>query len=90
MLIDACLAVVLGILQVLLSPFQMMLFPASVASKVLVLLDYLAQGSKIVRYFTHWTYISSLLVFILAMNVFINAYHFIMWALKKIPFINIK
>lgn len=90
MIINALLTVLLSLLSALLLPFRMIAFPASVANIILQLIGYIGTGARVMKYFTHWSYISGLLAFIISMQAFVSGYHLIMWCLKKIPFINIK
>lgn len=89
MIIYALLELLVHFLGVLLYPFRMAMFPASVAEKVLILIQYISQGMQIVKTFCHWSYISGLLSFIFSMEILVSGYHFIMWVLRKIPFLGI-
>lgn len=89
MIIYGLLELVLAVLSILFLPLKMALFPASVATVVLQILDALATGAGVMKTFCHWTYISTLLAFIIGMNVLTTGYHVIMWGLRKIPFLNI-
>ena len=89
MIIYGLLELVLAVLSVLFLPIKMAVFPVSVATVVLEILDALATGAGVMKTFCHWSYISGLLSFIIGMNVMVTAYHVIMWGLRKIPFLNI-
>ena len=90
MIIEGLLSLLLTLLSALLLPFRMIAFPASVANVVLQLIGYLGTGARVMKYYTHWSYISGLLAFIISMQAFVSGYHLVMWVLKKIPFLNIK
>lgn len=90
MIIEGLLSLLLTLLSALLLPFRMIAFPVSVANVVLQLIGYLGTGARVMKYYTHWSYISGLLAFIISMQAFVSGYHLIMWVLKKIPFLNIK
>lgn len=89
MIIYGLLEVVLAVLSVLFLPLRMALFPASVSTVILQIISALATGSGVMKNFCHWSYISTLLSFIIGMNVCVSGYHLIMWILRKIPFLNI-
>lgn len=89
MIVKAVLDLVLVLLNAILLPVRIVTFPAAVASIILQIIGFLDTGAGIMKTFCHWNYISTLLGFIIAMNALVAAYHFGMWILKKIPFINI-
>lgn len=89
MIIYALLEIVLAVLGVLFLPIKMAVFPVSVASVVLSILDAIATGAGVMKTYCHWSYISGLLAFIIGMDVLVTGYHVIMWGLRKIPFLNI-
>lgn len=90
MIIYGLLELLLAVLGVLFLPIKMALFPSAVANVVLTIISAIGTGAGVMKTFCHWSYISTLLSFILGMNVMVSAYHVIMWGLKKIPFLNIK
>ena len=90
MIIYGLLEVLLAVLEVLFLPIKMALFPAAVSNIILTLISCIATGAGVMKNFCHWSYISTLLTFIIGMNVCVSGYHMIMWVLKKIPFLNIK
>lgn len=90
MIIYGLLELLLAVLGVLFLPIKMALFPSAVANVVLTIIQAVGTGAGVMKTFCHWSYISTLLSFILGMNVMVSAYHVIMWGLKKIPFLNIK
>lgn len=89
MIINACLMIVKGVLTLLLLPLRIITFPAAVASVFANFISVLVSGAAFCSAFMHTAYIGSLLAFVFSVSAFVNGYRLIMWALKKIPFLNI-
>lgn len=89
MLIQILLNLVLALLRVLLLPFQVAALPGTVATTFLTFTAYVADGMRVVNAYIDTVYIGSLFVFIMSINVFTNGYRFVMWLLRKIPFLGI-
>lgn len=90
MLIEALLNLVKWLFNLIMTGFEFVTFPASVASFALRFFEWLVTGVAFINSYIHTTYVYTLLAFLLALNAAVSAYHVVMWILKKIPFINIK
>lgn len=89
MIVYGLLELLVGFLRVLFLPIKMAVFPVQVSGVILQLIGYLSEGSRVMKTFCDWSYISGLLAFIISMNVFTSGYALIMWILRKIPLLNI-
>lgn len=90
MIIELCLNLVVALLRLLLLPFQVAQLPATFASTFLILTGYLIDGFRVVAAYIDTVYIGALFSFVFSVGALANGYRFIMWFLKKIPFLNIK
>lgn len=64
--------------------------PETVYEYLNPLFDYLLAGAGILANYTPFTYIMSLFMIIVAIDIGVAVYHFIMWVLKKIPVLGIE
>lgn len=63
--------------------------PTEVQTYIDTLFEYLVTGASIVANYTPFAYIMTLFGIILAIDVGLNVYKFVMWILKKIPMISV-
>lgn len=63
--------------------------PDEVYGYIDTLFDYLTSGASILANYTPYAYMMTLFTVILAVDIGINIYKFVMWVLQKIPFIDI-
>lgn len=89
MIVHALLNIVLGFFSVLLLPLSFFEFPESVLEVIEGCIVYIGDGFRILAFYTHFFYLLDLLAIVLAVEALIKSYHFIMFILKKIPFLNI-
>lgn len=90
MIIELCLNLVAALLRVLLLPFQIAQLPATFASTFLTFSTYVIEGFRVVAAYIDTVYIGTLFSFVFSVSALMNGYRFVMWILKKIPFLNIK
>ena len=89
MIIEALLGLMSGLLDWLTAPFNIPLLPPEVNVLLQTVLDYLAVGFGILANYTHLDYLFVLFGIVLAFDVGIFGYKFVMWILRKIPILGI-
>lgn len=85
MLINGLLTVVLNTLKLLLAPINIPQLPDNAISSINDLFGYLEAGAGILANYTDLGYLLTLMGVIVAIDVGIKLYHFVMWILRKIP-----
>lgn len=90
MLIEMLLNLILAVLRVMLLPFKIDNLPQDVLTVFATLTGYLVEGGRIIAAYTHATYLTLLLGIVVALAALRNAWRFIRWVLRKIPFINVE
>ena len=90
MLLEFFLNLILGICRGVLVPDHIEDLPATFVTVLSSFCVILIDGFRIINAYIDETYIGGVLVFVCAFNGVIWGYRFIMWALKKIPFISIE
>lgn len=63
--------------------------PEQVQNYINTLFDYLVSGASVLANYTPLSYLLTLFGVILAVDIGINVYKFVMWILKKIPMIGV-
>lgn len=88
MLFQGLLDLILWIFDIILDDLD---FPNWVGDSTIIaqFLAYIASGVEIVATYTHFTYLLTLLGLVIAIDTFFMAYKFVMWVLRKLPFVNI-
>lgn len=89
MIIEFFLNLILGFFRVVLIPDHIEDLPDTLTTTLATLSAILIDGIRIINAFIDETYIAALIVFVIAFNGAITAYHVIMWVLRKIPFLGI-
>lgn len=90
MLINMLLELIYGVFSVLTSPINIPSFPDGVQQAMAQFLEYLSFGVAILANYTHLSYLLALFGIVVAVEVGIMLYHFVMWILKKIPMLSIR
>lgn len=90
MLINSIMDMFIALFSLLTSAISIPDFPTSVTETLNSGLSYISDGLGIIRYFTHFNYLLVLLGIILAVNAAVHLYGFVMWVLRKIPFLSIE
>ena len=89
MLIEILINFTLWLLDHLLDGLQLMQLPSDVMTVFATLTAYLIEGMRVVCAYIHVPYIFALLTAVIALNGFINVWHFLLFVLRKIPFVHI-
>ena len=90
MLIELLLDNLFGIFQLLTTPINIPKFPLSVQVYINSAMEYLEAGAGILANYVNLHFFLIVFGIILAVDIGINLYHFVMWILRKIPFISIE
>lgn len=88
MLIEMLLELIKSILGIMLF-FEIPQLPAEVHSYISQMFEALVSGASILANYVPLSYLLVLFGIILAIDVGINVYHFVMWILRKIPMLGI-
>lgn len=89
MIIEMLLDLIYNIFNLMLV-FEIPRLPDGVTGFVEQAFDYIVSAVGIVANYTHMEYLLTLFAVIIAIDVAIAIYHFIMWILKKIPMLGIE
>lgn len=89
MLIEIVLNFILLVFRVAFLPIQIEHLPSDIQIVLATLTAYLIDGARVVCAYIHVPYITALLAFVIAMNAVMNAYRFLIWLLRKVPFLGI-
>lgn len=90
MIIELLLDAIYAVMSLLTKPINLPSFPSSVTDIIQMSFQYLQAGVGILANYTDITYLLSLFGIILAIDVGIKLYHFVMWIIKKIPILGIE
>ena len=90
MIIEALLSVLYTVFSALTSFIDIPSMPPEVAAVFQDFLQWLQVGLSILASYTHLSYLLVLFGIVMAVDIGISIYHFVMWVLKKIPILNIK
>ena len=90
MIIELLLDAIFNVMYLLTSPIDLPELPSSVTDVIEMSFQYLQAGVGILANYTDITYLLSLFGIILAIDVGIKLYHFVMWIIKKIPMLGIE
>lgn len=85
MIIELFLNVLYAIFSILTLPINLPNLPSDIYQYLTEAFSYMSAGAGIVANYAPLAYIMVLFGVILAIDVGINVYHFVMWVLKKIP-----
>lgn len=89
MIIEMLLDMLYGIFTLLTRPINLPKFPPQANEYLTSFFEYLTAGASILANYTPFAYIMVLFGVIIAVDIGIKLYHFIMWILKKIPMLGI-
>lgn len=89
MIIEMLLDMLYGLFSLLTSPINIPSMPPETESYISQFFSYLTAGAGILSNFTPFGYLMILFGIILAVDIGIKLYHFVMWILKKIPMISV-
>ena len=89
MIVEALLGLVSWIIDILLFPLEIEELPQKVAEILLMITSFFLRAASIIAAYIDTPYILALLGFVISFNAVLALFDFIMWVLRKIPFINI-
>lgn len=89
MLIDFLIDILFGLIDFITSGLNIPAFPDEAISVINDVVQYLQLGLAILGNYTHLDYLLTLFGVIVAIDVAILSYKFIMWVLRKIPMLGI-
>ena len=88
MIVELLLQLIYNILNLLLI-FNIPSLPTQAEEYITMFFGYLETGASILSNYTPLPYLMTLFGVILAIDVGIQLYHFIMWILRKIPMLSV-
>lgn len=89
MIIEALMNLILNVFSLLTSPINIPSMPADVETYLSNFLEYMEMGLQVLAVYTPLEYLLVLFGIIVAIDVGLAVYHFVMWVLKKIPMLGI-
>lgn len=89
MIIELFLNAIYGVFKLLTAPINIPDMPPEAMEYIDNMFGYLEAGAGIVANYTPFAYIMILFGVVLAVDVGIRLYHFVMWVIRKIPMANI-
>lgn len=90
MIIELLMNLIYTVFEFLTTPIDIPDLPFSFSTTLDTAFEYIYSGIGILTNYTHYQYLISLFMIIVAVEVGIHLYQFVMFILKKIPMINIK
>lgn len=85
MLINSIMNILLSVLRLFLSPINIPQLPDSAIQSINDMFGYIQAGAGILANYTDLGYLLTLFGVIIAIDVGIKIYHFVMWVIRKIP-----
>lgn len=89
MIIETLMNILYKVFSALTSFINIPSLPDAISGYMDTALGYIGSGVQILATFTHLQYLLVLFGIILAVDVGIGIYHFVMWILKKIPMLGV-
>lgn len=89
MIIQLLLDLVYGIVNVLTLPINIPNLPSEVSNIFNTIVEYVGTGLGVISCYTHLSYLVTLFGIVLAVDVGVHLYHFVMFVLRKIPMLSI-
>ena len=90
MIVQLLLDLVYGLVNLLTMPIDIPNLPENVATIFETITQYISAGLGILACYTHVSYLLTLLGIVLAVDIGVHLYHFVMFVLRKIPILGIK
>lgn len=90
MLVEMILDALYGIFNTLTSPINIPSFPLEVRTYISYAMDYLEAGAGIIANYVNLPFIVTCFGIVLGVDIGIHLYHFVIWILRKIPFLGIE
>lgn len=90
MIIKALLDLLYGVFFLLTAPINIPQLPQQAVSSITAITQYLVTGISIIGCYVDIQYLWSLFLLVIAVDVGIGVYKFVMFIIRKIPFFGIK
>lgn len=90
MIVSAVLDVLFNVFSALTSAINIPAMPAEVAGYMADAMEWITLGIGILGAYTHLSYLLILFGIVIAIDIAITLYHFVMWVIKKIPFLGMQ
>lgn len=88
-MINACLAIIYGLLELLLAGLEIVTLPAKFGTVLLTIIAKLAEGMAIINVYVDSVYLGGLFAVVVSVMALFNAWRVIRWIIRKIPFFGI-
>lgn len=89
MIVSGLLNLIYKLFELLTTPIAIPQLPNDVGEYLYSAMDYIVSGFDLIATFFPLPYIGVLFGIIIAIDVGVSLYHFVMWVLKKIPMLGI-
>lgn len=89
MIIEMLLNLIYTIFSLLTFPINIPSLPGLVSQYISYGFTYLLEGAKLIDCFCNLPYLFTLVGIVIAVDVGINIYKFVMWIIKKIPMLSV-
>lgn len=89
MLIDFLIDMVFGLVNMIMGVFNIPALPPELMTVVDSLVQYIQMGIAILSNYCHMSYLLTLFGIVVAVDVAILGYRFVMWILRKVPMLGI-
>ena len=89
MIIELLLDALYGIFSILTLPINIPQMPPEALTTLSSFFSYLETGASLLANYTHFGYLMTLFGVIIAVDIGIKLYHFVMWVIRKIPMVSI-
>lgn len=85
MIIELLLTNLFNVFKLLTTPINIPPLPEQVSEFLTQAMEYISAGAGILANYTHLDYLLILLGVIVAIDIGVAVYHFVLWVIKKIP-----
>lgn len=85
MIIELLLSALYGVFNLLTTPINIPSLPEDVSNYLNYIFEYISAGTLILANYVPLVYIGVLFGIIIAIDIGLALYHFVMWVIKKIP-----
>ena len=89
MIIEGLLNVLYNVFSALTSAIDIPAMPADVSSYISTFTSYIKTGLQILAVYTPLQYMLTLFGIVIAIELGLKIYHFVMWVIKKIPMLGV-
>lgn len=90
MILESIINVFYEFIRVITSPIKIPQFPAEVQQYFDIAIGYINSGIGIISNFVNINYLFTLLGIIVAIDIGLKLYYFVIWIIKKIPFLSME